>query len=526
MILVLKTRQGKTKSCAKLQQYLREDGRSLAFDHSSVMGDPENWGQEMDEARTFAGKDFGRKYYHFILSPDPKDNAGLQTLRRVAVAWARENYPDRQWAIEYHDDNKSGVLHAHVVLNAYDCVTGAKVHRTDAKCRREARILNRLKAEAGLTFMPDVATIERARKLTGAELEMRSRGLVPYKDKLRAAIDRLAPLSADFAQFEGALAGMGIEVYVNKRGQCVYVPPEDWRGWPCKDVKLGASYTRAHLREVFAPDLGLALEAAPTLERPEFHLPAKRLGTYADAVESRARGFRQIRVDRLASAVRTLRSEHVTSLADLDIRIAQASESISVAKASTAALEDAYAAVSASFADIETLERYGKIWDEYTAALARNKADIESRYPEAVSACAEAQARLEDRGIETPEARARIEGLCYEGLSRVEHAKAALDSAYETLRSLKSARRTVEALNTYHGIDTSFRSPRKPLREPGRPDRLHVGPTELRSLRLERPSENSLREQKRALDLSRASRQTMPEKSRTNVVEKTNEKER
>lgn len=532
---MLKTRQGTSKNCAKLQRYLRKDGRSLASDFSNVIGDPENWGREMDETRAFAGKDFGRRYYHFILSPDPKDDVDLQTMRDIALAWARENYPDRQWAIEYHDDNKSGVLHAHVVLNAYDCTTGRKVHRSDAKCRREARVLNRLKAERGLTVMPDVAEVERAaareRKLTGAELEMRSRGLVPYKDKLCDAIDRFAPLSADFAQFRSALATVGIEVYVNKRGQYVFVPPEHWHGYPCKDVKLGAAYARSRIVASFSPDLGRSLEVAPSLAKPDFRLPPNRLATYADVIEKRARGYRQIRVDRLASAVRTLRAEKVCSLADLDGRIAEASSSIAGAEASVAALEDAYAAVRASFADVETLARYEKVWSAYGDAPKRGKAEIEARYPDAVKACAEAQARLEDRGIETPEARARIEGLCYEGLSRVEAAKAGLGRAKETLGALRNARRTVEAANAYRRLDAGFRKPRAAQRTqraaPARPR----GEKPLPSLRREARVEGigaggDMRERKLALDLSRAEALARDEAARNETIERTNDKER
>lgn len=453
---MIKTCQSKSRGCASIQSYLRQHGRSLAFDFAACLGEPQDWGHEMDEARTFAGKDSGRRYYHFILSPDPRDHATLPVLRRIAVAWAEENYPGRQWAIEYHDDNKSGILHAHVVLNAFDCETGRKVHRTDAKCRREARSFNRLKAEAGLTPMADVAEISRPRRLTRAELDLRARGIVPYKDRLREAIGRAAALCGNFAQFQRVLSAQGIKAYLNARGQVVYVPPAAWGGHPCKDIKLGADYTYGALARAFAPDLGRQMECR--IDMPPFARPTPRRATYADLLAGRARGFRQARIDRLASALSTIRAQSVSCASDLDAKIAEAVSQIALAEESVANLNGAYAAVKASLEDAETLRRYERIWAEYESANKRGREQVARRYPEAVSACVAAARRLEDRGIEGEAARMRLTGLATEGLSRLELARVGLTGAKASLEALRAARRVVADIDARRACGDALRA--------------------------------------------------------------------
>jgi hypothetical protein len=65
----------------------------------------------MDETRrayrndTPCGDRPARTYKHYVISPDPGDAVSLDGLRDLAVAWARDNFPDYEVAIVYHDDN-------------------------------------------------------------------------------------------------------------------------------------------------------------------------------------------------------------------------------------------------------------------------------------------------------------------------------------------------------------------------------------------------------------------------------------
>ncbi|MGN0076585.1 MAG: relaxase/mobilization nuclease domain-containing protein [Parafannyhessea sp.] len=131
---VIKAISGHT-GLAAARRYLERDGRALARDllHFSRIDeaarqsgrgvDAFEWDVAMDETRRANGNDApwrgrpARTYKHYVLSPDPRDGVSLEELRKLAVRWAEESFPDFQVAIVYHDDNEGRIPHAHVIVN-------------------------------------------------------------------------------------------------------------------------------------------------------------------------------------------------------------------------------------------------------------------------------------------------------------------------------------------------------------------------------------------------------------------------
>lgn len=459
---MIKSRHGNKGTCRGLQLYLEKKGRALAIDYSPQVGDRARWGSDMDACRKAAGKDDGRKYYHFILSPDPKDHATLDEVRGLATAWAEDNYPGSQWAVVYHDDNARHITHAHVVLNAYDPSTGAKVHRSDRRLQREADSWNALLGKAGLSRLPKIEVgkakgTKQATKLTQAEKGIRNGGQLPWKDRLRAAIEEAAPKASDIIAFQSALRAMGIGSYTNKRGQLVYVPPDAWHGFPCKDRSLGDGYCKERLMAAFTPDLGAEARAFSArvparAAMPGLFVPAYKRTSYADLLEGRG-PRRGVGAQRLARAIGTVRSQGVRSLSDLDRRLQEARESVDAARASLDVLEGRQAAARQALDRIATLRRFSHVWEQYEGAPgARGRARIKGQYPEAVDACNEAYDFLADRGLYDEASYRGIERAYLEGMSKAGILRQGLEGAESALRALEDARRTVVLVNRQAGL--------------------------------------------------------------------------
>ena len=65
----------------------------------------------MNATRQMFGKDTGRKYYHFVISPDPEDGLDAKAVDTLAYDWVRERYGGYQWVIETPYRQRHPVTH-------------------------------------------------------------------------------------------------------------------------------------------------------------------------------------------------------------------------------------------------------------------------------------------------------------------------------------------------------------------------------------------------------------------------------
>lgn len=175
---MLKTISGHTTCAAYLQDYLdfgdknnrkREVGylvkneRALGHDFVNI---PERhqktWARYMDNCRKACGNDEewrGQKavtYRHFIISPSPADHVSLETMRDLAVSWVKSNFSQYQTAITYHQDNTNHIMHAHIIVNNTNIVTGKRLHFTDKETQDLADNLQTLAMERKLHHFSNV----------------------------------------------------------------------------------------------------------------------------------------------------------------------------------------------------------------------------------------------------------------------------------------------------------------------------------------------------------------------------------
>lgn len=233
---MLKAIAGHT-SARGICRYLTKKDRALAEDYLNIDA-PEgargfDWAAVMDETRRAFGNDLPwrgkrvRTYKHYVVSPDPKDGAGLSALRELATAWAEEHFSEFEVAIVYHDDNGRGIPHAHVVVNNTNIETGRRLQDPDPKALAES--LQSIAERQGLTALrPPEATGVAARAqrrnpkrapetyrseyVRRAEQELVDRGEYSWTADIRARVRIARTVSRSEAEFQGILSAMGVTV--------------------------------------------------------------------------------------------------------------------------------------------------------------------------------------------------------------------------------------------------------------------------------------------------------------------------
>lgn len=66
-----------------------------------------------------------RKYYHFKLSADPKDNISPETHHRFAEEFVKKAFPNFESVTTTHIN--TDVIHTHIVINSIDMENGKKI---------------------------------------------------------------------------------------------------------------------------------------------------------------------------------------------------------------------------------------------------------------------------------------------------------------------------------------------------------------------------------------------------------------
>lgn len=275
---MLKTLARKGGTCADIKRYLEREGRAVTLDCSYDVR-AERWSDDFDETRELWGKNDGRTYYHFVISPDPEDGLSAGDVRELACAWVQRAHPDAQWVVETHVDN--GIPHAHIVANAVLPLTGKKLHFSNAEVAEDAATLQALCKERGMSAFDNFDIVaneegewvartplpkrdfetnarrareaQRARRTTQAW--MRKKGVHLWTDDMRDAVERAIEGCCTWKSFERALESAGYEARVSKRG-VLTIYPTTGAGHPTKGYKLDESYTVEGIKARFRPNLG------------------------------------------------------------------------------------------------------------------------------------------------------------------------------------------------------------------------------------------------------------------------------
>jgi hypothetical protein len=270
-----------------IRGYLQRNGRALAVDYLNLdapvlrgsLGElPEygdfDWSAAMDGTRRDFGTDSSwggkraRTFKHYIFSPNPSDDLDIQSLRRLATAWAERCFPDHEVAIVYHDDNAAHVLHAHVVVNNVNLATGKRLQEGNPRALKKTA--QELAREMGLSFFGDEPESSPSGGKSGkryrprtkqrvykrkAEAEIEAKGGYSWVGDIRGRVAIAKGVATSQQEFESILRSMGVVVSDNS-------PKARRRDWlysladhPTRRVsgeKMGLSFGKQAIQESFA----------------------------------------------------------------------------------------------------------------------------------------------------------------------------------------------------------------------------------------------------------------------------------
>lgn len=201
----------RSTSASRLVNYAEKravlkDGHNIDVDYAKSL---------FKQVREIYGNQGKTQAYASRIAFSPKEfNPQSQLDQIKALEIAKEiyatAYPHQQVALYVHNDTDS--LHIHAVIGAINLQTGKKMHSNWQEYREKlVKITDKVVKNHGLSVtLPQT----RPEKRTMAELKMRDKGQVPWKDKIRHAVDatmREAHIS-DFERFKASLKEKAVQV--------------------------------------------------------------------------------------------------------------------------------------------------------------------------------------------------------------------------------------------------------------------------------------------------------------------------
>ena len=217
------------------QRAVQKDGYNLDIDYAK---------SELKQVREIYGNKGSTQAYasRVAFSPkelNPKNTQDQSKALEIAKEIYSTAYPNHQVALYVHNDTDS--LHVHAVIGAIDLQTGKKMHGNWQQYReRLVKIPDKVVERHGLEV---TIPKHKPEKRSMAEIKMRDRGQVPWKDKIRNAIDttmREAHIS-DFKNFKEKLGEFAVNVIERGRDLTYSLTGTNYKA---RGQKLGDDYKK------------------------------------------------------------------------------------------------------------------------------------------------------------------------------------------------------------------------------------------------------------------------------------------
>lgn len=214
---------------------VQKDGHNIDIDYAK---------SELKQVREIYGNKGSTQAYASRVAFSPKEFDPQNTQDQIkALEIAKEiystAYPNQQVALYVHNDTDS--LHVHAVIGAIDLKTGKKMHGNWQQYReRLVKITDKVVERHGLEV---TIPKHKPEKRSMAEIKMKDRGQVPWKDKIRNAIDttmREAHIS-DFKSFKEKLEELAVDVMERGRDLTYSLAGTNYKA---RGQKLGDDYKK------------------------------------------------------------------------------------------------------------------------------------------------------------------------------------------------------------------------------------------------------------------------------------------
>lgn len=256
---------GSSRNVARIMNYLNKEEphenheflnghRNLAVEGVNVSSNPGSALHQMREVQKTYGKDKGYVQAHTMIVSftreeiDPRNPAdvekGLEICRDLQSDIYGENH---QTLMNAQADNESGLFHVHMTTNntGFD---GKSVRGNQRDFKYVAERSNEIFEKHGLT--PLELDLNKEDRVTSKEVQMRKRGVQPWKDVLRDRVDEVMFDNENYTyeDFTDGLQDAGVQVVRGKR-DIEYKIEVDGKEHSLTARRLGSDYKEDDIRE-------------------------------------------------------------------------------------------------------------------------------------------------------------------------------------------------------------------------------------------------------------------------------------
>ena len=202
--------------------------------------------EEMIETKKYYGKEDKRQGYHFVISFKPGET-DESTAFDIAHKFVREYLKDYEAVYSVHNDQKH--IHAHIVFNSVNCMTGLKYHYNDGDWERDIQpIVDRLCIEHGLSPL-EYHIDEYVGKDGQIHEKRRYSQNVSWNAVMQRDIDECIEKSKDFKDFLKHLKeDFNYTINVENRKDTTIKAPGMKKNRRLKGTSIGEDYSEAAIR--------------------------------------------------------------------------------------------------------------------------------------------------------------------------------------------------------------------------------------------------------------------------------------
>lgn len=224
--------------------------------------DVSNAKTEMATIRNLYAKPSGVQAHLIIQSFSPEESLKLgdQKINQIGLELAEKVAPNHQVAVYTHADKAH--IHNHIVINAVNLETGEKFHQ-----HNEFKYVKGLNDELVQAHGLKITQATSAERYSMAERKLEAKGITPWKQVIRQAIDETMRNTdiRSYNQFRAALEQKGVNVYAAPKNVTFELSGTNKR---VRGTKLGVDYQKEILFSAFD-------QRSKTLERPDLQAVAE-----------------------------------------------------------------------------------------------------------------------------------------------------------------------------------------------------------------------------------------------------------
>lgn len=209
---------------------------------------PETAFQEFMATKNSFKKAGQTMFYHYDQAFKDGETISPKTAHKIAMKFAKDNYPDFEVVIATHVDNEH--LHSHFIINSVSFKTGKKLHQGPKTLFKLRAYSDQICRQHGLTTL-EPYTSGKSKSLSSREYRAAAKGQ-SWKFSLMNAIDMAMKTSGTKAEFIKNMERQGYAVkWTDTRKYITYTCPNTMS---CRDVKL---HDNRYLKEMMEREFEL-----------------------------------------------------------------------------------------------------------------------------------------------------------------------------------------------------------------------------------------------------------------------------